>query len=317
MPTLIATGPLTADKLAAELATACGRERLAFYDAIAPIVEADSVLVADTADAPAGAAFFLSRWGKGEGTDYLNCPLDRAQYEAFVAALLQADRAREERFEDLHYFEGCLPIEVMADRGDEVLAFGPLKPVGLVDPRPGALHPHAVVQLRAENRYGTAYNLVGFQTRLTYLEQKRIFALIPALAHAEFLRFGSIHRNAYLHSPSLLDEELRLRENPDLRFAGQITGVEGYIESTAIGLLVAAFVADRLAGRATRRPPEETALGGLYQHLTRPRAPGEPFQPTNINFGLLPPLGERARKRERRALHGQRARIALEQWLAH
>src|SRR5947209_4982946 len=171
-----------------------------------------------------------------------------------------------------------------------------MKPVGLEDPRPEAARPFAVVQLRAENRYATSYNLVGFQTRLAYPEQKRIFALIPALARAEFLRFGSIHRNSYLHSPSLLDEELRLRARPDVRFAGQITGVEGYLESTAIGLLVARFVAGRAAGRPLRPPPAETALGGLYHHVTRPRQPGEPFVPTNVNFGLLPPLAVRARK---------------------
>jgi methylenetetrahydrofolate--tRNA-(uracil-5-)-methyltransferase len=188
--------------------------------------------------------------------------------------------------------------------------------VGLVDPRPGAPRPYAVVQLRAENRYATSYNLVGFQTRLAYPEQKRIFSLVPALARAEFLRYGSIHRNAYVASHALLDEELRLRARPEVRFAGQITGVEGYIESTAIGLLVARFVADRLAGRAIVPPPPTTAIGGLYHHLVRRREPGEAFSPMNINFGLLPPLDGRAKKRDRRAMHAERARAAIEGWVA-
>jgi methylenetetrahydrofolate--tRNA-(uracil-5-)-methyltransferase len=271
-------------------------------------------------------AFRGSRWGRqhrddsligveGEG-DYVNCPMTEAQYRGFVDEVRRGRKVLPHAFEEPRYFEGCLPIEVMAERGDDVLAFGPMKPVGLT--APSGERPHAVVQLRAENRYGTSYNLVGFQTRLAYPEQKRIFSMVPALARAEFLRYGSIHRNSYIESPRLLDGELRLRARPDVRFAGQITGVEGYIESTAIGLLVALFVAARAQGGAplpSLAPPPVTALGGLYHHLTRPRMPGEPFQPMNINFGLLPPLEARAKKRDRRTLHAERAREALGGWL--
>jgi methylenetetrahydrofolate--tRNA-(uracil-5-)-methyltransferase len=305
---VVAGGPLVAAGLQRLLRRLAG-DRLYFYDAIAPIVDAESI---DWAH-----AFRASRWGKGgdEG-DYVNCPLDRDQYRRFVDEVRLGRKIDPHAFEEPRYFEGCLPIEVMAARGDDALAFGPMKPVGLFDPRPGAARPYAVVQLRAENRWATSYNLVGFQTRLAWPEQKRIFALVPALARAEFLRFGSIHRNSYLHSPSLLDGELRLRALPAVRLAGQITGVEGYIESTAIGLLAARFVAERAAGRAPSPPPEETMIGGLYQHLARPRQPGEPFQPTNVNFGLLPPLPARGGKRDRRAAQVERARVALGGWLA-
>ncbi|MCU1281754.1 MAG: Methylenetetrahydrofolate--tRNA-(uracil-5-)-meth yltransferase((2)-oxidizing), partial [bacterium] len=213
-------------------------------------------------------------------------------------------------FEEPRYFEGCLPIEVMAERGDEVLAYGPMKPVGL------DTDAHAVVQLRAENRWATSYNMVGFQTRLTYPEQKRIFSMIPALANAEFVRMGSIHRNSYVESWRLCGPELELRALPHVRLAGQITGVEGYIESTAMGLVAALFTHGRLVGKPLAPPPPTTAFGALYHHLMRPRAPGEPFSPTNINYGLLPPLEARARKRERRALHAERAKAALGPWLS-
>ncbi|MSP59369.1 MAG: methylenetetrahydrofolate--tRNA-(uracil(54)-C(5))-methyltransferase (FADH(2)-oxidizing) TrmFO [Myxococcales bacterium] len=370
---IIAGGPLVGAGLAREIRKLAG-DRLYFYDAIAPIVEAESIdwdhafrasrygkrhvgdggegsargsrargrgrsatatetrtetrtetetAAEERAEASSCRPLPLAGEGRGEGIaptdgvegDYVNCPLTEAQYRAFVAEVRLGRKVLPHSFEEPRYFEGCLPIEVMAERGDDVLAFGPLKPVGLTDPRPGAGRPFAVVQLRAENRWSTSYNLVGFQTRLAWPEQKRIFALIPALARAEFLRYGSIHRNSYLNSPALLDGELRLRARPEIRFAGQITGVEGYIESTAVGLLVARFVAERRAGLAIKPPPVTTALGGLYHHLTRPRQPGEPFAPMNINFGLLPPLEVRASKRDRRALHAERAREAFGLWL--
>lgn len=316
-PVIVATGPLTGGRLAHEVREVLGGERLYFYDAIAPIVDAETI--------DWSQAFRASRWGEGESGDYVNCPLSREEYYAFVREVRAGRKVAPHRFEEPRYFEGCLPIEVMAERGDDVLAFGPMRPVGLVDPRTGR-RPFAVVQLRAENRWGTAYNLVGFQTRLAYPEQKRIFRLIPALREAEFLRFGSIHRNSYIDSPRLLGPELELRARPDLRFAGQITGVEGYIESCAIGLIAALFCAGRLAGRKIPPPPPTTALGGLYHHVTAPRAPGEAFSPTNINFGLLPPLESTAshqagggrgrdRKRERRARLVERARRDLGVWL--
>jgi len=306
-PVIIAGGPLVGAGLAREIRRLAG-DRFYFYDAIAPIVDAETI--------DWEHAFRGSRYGKGDAAegDYVNCPLDRAEYRAFVEAVRGGRKVTPHAFEEPRYFEGCLPIEVMAERGDDVLAFGPMKPVGLR--APDGSRPFAVVQLRAEDRYRQSYNLVGFQTRLAYPEQKRIFAMIPALRRAEFLRFGSIHRNAYIESPRLLDEELRLRGRPEVRFAGQITGVEGYIESTAVGLLAALFLAARSRGEVPSPPPETTALGGLYHHLTRPRAAGERFQPMNINFGLLPPLTERTRKRERRALHADRAQAALAPWIA-
>jgi methylenetetrahydrofolate--tRNA-(uracil-5-)-methyltransferase len=302
-PVIVAGGPLVGGGLAARIRRLCG-DRFYFYDAIAPIIEADSI--------DWDHAFRGSRWGKGDadGGDYVNCPLTQEQYRAFVDAVRAGDKVPPHAFEEPRYFEGCLPIEVMAERGDDVLAFGPMKPVGL------DTDAYAVVQLRAENRYATSYNLVGFQTRLTYPEQKRIFAMIPALAKAEFLRFGSIHRNSYIESWRLLGAELELRAEPHVRLAGQITGVEGYIESTAMGLLAALFLHGRAIGKPLPAPPPTTAFGALYHHLMRPRAPGEPFSPTNINFGLLPPLEARARKRERRALHAARAEAAFGPWLA-
>src|SRR5438270_404739 len=261
-PCIVATGPLTAEALARSLAQAVGASQLAFYDAIAPIVAGDSV--------DSEVAFAQSRYGKGEGTDYLNLPLTREEYEAFVDELLRGEKVAPHEFEQARYFEGCLPIEVMAERGRDALAFGPMKPVGLTDPRTGA-RPHAVVQLRAENLHRTAYNLVGFQTRLAYPEQQRIFRMIPGLAQAEFLRFGSIHRNSYVDAPRLLGPTLELRARPAVRLAGQITGVEGYIESTAMGLVAARFAAAALAGKTVPPPPPESAMGALYQHITRPR----------------------------------------------
>jgi len=323
---IVATGPLTGGRLARQLGELCGRP-LYFYDAIAPIVDAETV---DPA-----IAFRASRWGHdtapsapvqagadagegeapGEGGDYLNCPLDRDEYAAFVQAVRDGRKVAPHSFEEARYFEGCLPVEVMAERGLDVLAFGPMRPVGLVDPRTGK-RPHAVVQLRPENRHRTAYNLVGFQTRLAYPEQQRIFRMIPGLERAEFLRMGSIHRNSYVDSPRLLGAELELLRRPRVRLAGQITGVEGYIESTAMGLLAGRFAAARARGTApTAPPPPESAMGALYQHVTRPRVAGQPFEPMNINFGLLPPLVGRAPKRERRRLYVERAASAFSAWV--
>jgi methylenetetrahydrofolate--tRNA-(uracil-5-)-methyltransferase len=329
---IIATGPLTGGRLARQLGELCGRP-LYFYDAIAPIVDAETI--------DRSIAFRASRWGRdtkvstdadghghaqadadaegvapadAESGDYLNCPLDRDEYAAFVAAVRAGRKVTPHSFEEARYFEGCLPIEVMADRGLDVLAFGPMRPVGLVDPRSGR-RPHAVVQLRPETRHLSAYNLVGFQTRLAYPEQQRIFRMIPGLGAAEFLRMGSIHRNSYVDSPRLLGAELELRGRPTVRLAGQITGVEGYIESTAMGLLAGRFAAARAKGTVAAPPPPESAMGALYVHVTRPRAAREPFEPMNINFGLLPPLAGRAPKRDRRRLYAQRAVAAFGAWI--
>ena len=322
---IVATGPLTGGRLARQLGELCGRP-LYFYDAIAPIVDAETI--------DRTIAFRASRWGRdtsdtkvggdahaeedgpadAESGDYLNCPLDRDEYAAFVAAVRAGRKVAPHSFEEARYFEGCLPIEVMADRGLDVLAFGPMRPVGLVDPRTGK-RPHAVVQLRPETRHLSAYNLVGFQTRLAYPEQQRIFRMIPGLGAAEFLRMGSIHRNSYVDSPRLLGAELELRTQPTIRLAGQITGVEGYIESTAMGLLAGRFAAARAKGTVAAPPPPESAMGALYVHVTRPRAAREPFEPMNINFGLLPPLAGRAPKRDRRRLYAQRAVAAFGAWV--
>jgi methylenetetrahydrofolate--tRNA-(uracil-5-)-methyltransferase len=327
-PVVLATGPLTGGALAGELRRLCGGERLYFYDAIAPIVAADSV--------DASSAFRASRWdasrpealpaaepagetcGDGGGDvgvgDYLNCPLDEETYRRFVDEIRLARKVAPRDFEEPRYFEGCLPIEVMVDRGEDVLRHGPMRPVGLVDPRTGR-RPHAVVQLRPENRYLTAYNLVGFQTRMAYPEQQRIFSMIPALREAEFLRFGSIHRNTYLDSPRLLGPRLELLARPDVRVAGLLTGVEGYIESCAMGMVAAWFVAAALRGTELAPPPPTTALGALHHHVARSRGAGEKFAPTNINFGLFPPLAVRAKKRERGGLHAERAARDLDAWL--
>ncbi len=298
-PTIVATGPLTGGGLGKTVLGLLGGDRLYFYDAIAPIVDAETI--------DWDVAFRASRYR--DSTDYVNCPMTEDEYYAFVAEVRAGRKVAPHAFEEPRYFEGCLPIEVMAERGADVLAHGPMRPVGLTDPRTGR-RPFAVVQLRAENAYGTSYNLVGFQTRLAYPEQKRIFRLIPALREAEFLRFGSIHRNAYIDSPSLLGPTLELRSRPEVRFAGQMTGVEGYIESCAIGLLAAWFAAG-----VVEAPPATTALGGLYHHVTAKRAPGEKFAPTNINFGLLPPADERAKKKDRRAQVVARAARDLGAWL--
>lgn len=306
-PVIVATGPLTGDALARLLAREVGATSLYFYDAIAPIVDAETIDFRH--------AFRQSRYGKGEGDEYVNCPLTADEYRAFVDEVSKARMVAPHAFEEARYFEGCLPIEVMAQRGEDVLAFGPMRPVGLVDPRFGT-RPHAVVQLRQENRHATAYNMVGFQTRMAYPEQRRIFHMIPALAEADFLRYGSIHRNTYVDAPRLLGPELELRARPNVQLAGLLCGVEGYIESCAMGLLAAVFLAARLRGTVAAPPPETTALGALWGHVTRPRGPGQAFQPANVHFGLLPPLPERAHKRERRFLHAQRAARDLSPWLS-
>jgi len=305
-PVVVATGPLTSEALTQELSRHVG-EKLYFYDAIAPIVSADSVDLQ--------VAFHASRYGKGGGDDYLNLPMTEAEYRSFVQQVREGQKVTPHAFEEPKYFEGCLPIEVMAERGEDVLAYGPMKPVGLMDPRTGK-QPHAVVQLRMEDRAGSSYNMVGFQTRLTWPEQKRIFSQIPGLQQAEFLRMGQIHRNTFIDSPRLLSADLSLRREPRIFFAGQITGVEGYIESAACGYLVALALSARVAGKPFLPPPATTALGALYRHITGEAHPeGHPHQPTNVIFGLFPPLPGRVKKQEKRARFAQRARVDLEAWL--
>jgi methylenetetrahydrofolate--tRNA-(uracil-5-)-methyltransferase len=304
-PAIIATGPLTGSGLAEAIAAQTGSDALAFFDAIAPIVHRDSIDIS--------VCWMAARWDKG-GKDYINCPLDRAQYEAFVAALNAGEKTAFKDWErDTPYFEGCMPIEVMAERGIETLRYGPMKGVGLDDPRTGRW-PHAVVQLRQDNALGTLWNMVGFQTKLKHAEQVRIFRTIPGLENAEFARLGGIHRNSFIRSPELLDPELRLKSRPNIRFAGQITGCEGYVESAAIGLLAGLFAAAELAGRTVPPPPPETALGALLGHITG-GAEAETYQPMNVNFGLMPPIPGRTRKADRKKLYTDRARAAFGPWL--
>lgn len=302
---VFATGPLTSQALTDALAPHLG-EKLYFYDAIAPIVSSDSI--------DHSIAFRQSRYGKGGGDDYLNLPMTKDEYTRFVTELRAGAQVTPHAFEEPKYFEGCLPIEVMAERGEETLAYGPMKPVGLRDPRTG-LQPHAVVQLRMEDRAGTAWNLVGFQTRLTWPEQKRIFALIPGLAKAEWVRMGQIHRNTFLDSPRLLSKDFSLKSEPRLFFAGQITGVEGYVESTACGYLTALALHARLSETAFTPPPASTALGALYRHVTGEAHPdGYRYQPTNVVFALFPPLEGRHKKAEKRTLYSQRAVRDFDGW---
>jgi methylenetetrahydrofolate--tRNA-(uracil-5-)-methyltransferase len=305
-PAIIATGPLTAPTLAASIAEATGAGALAFFDAIAPIVHRDSVDM--------DVCWMAARWDKG-GKDYINCPMDRDQYAAFIDALNAGEKTEFKEWErDTPYFEGCMPIEVMAERGRETLRFGPMKPVGLDNPRTGRW-PHAVVQLRQDNKLGTLWNMVGFQTKLRHADQVRIFRTIPGLQNAEFARLGGIHRNSFIRSPELLDHELRLKSRPNIRFAGQITGCEGYIESAAIGLLAARFALAEAREETLPSPPLETALGALLGHLTG-GAVAETYQPMNVNFGLMPPLIGKPRKADRKQAYTDRARAALAQWLA-
>ena len=305
-PTIVATGPLTAPDLAEAIAAATGKGALAFFDAIAPIVHRDSIDM--------DVCWMAARWDKG-GKDYINCPMDQAQYEAFIAALNAGEKTAFKHWEkDTPYFEGCMPIEVMAERGPETLRFGPMKPVGLDNPKTGRW-PYAVVQLRQDNALGTLWNMVGFQTKLKHAEQVRIIRTIPGLGQAEFARLGGIHRNSFIRSPELLDGELRLKSLPHIRFAGQITGCEGYIESAAIGLLAARFAAAEAQGQSLAAPPVETALGALIGHITG-GATADTYQPMNINFGLMPPLtGPKSKKADRKRLYTDRARAALAGWI--
>ncbi len=306
---IVATGPLTGESLARSLAEAVGASQLAFYDAIAPIVAGDSVDLS--------VAFAQSRYGKGEGHDYLNLPLNSFEYQRFVGELLRGEKVKPHEFEEPRYFEGCLPIEVMAERGQDVLAYGPMKPVGLTDPRTNA-RPHAVVQLRREDAAGTAWNLVGFQTRLTWPEQKRIFgSCIPGLQKAEWIRLGQVHRNTFLQAPKVIAKEGFLLARPHVYCAGQITGVEGYVESAASGHVAARRVLARMRGEIFTPPPDTTALGALLRHVTgEAHPPDYDYQPTNVVYALFPPLAERHKKLERKARMLARARSALTAWAA-
>ena len=307
---IIATGPLTSPALGEAMLSLTGEDALAFFDAIAPIVHRDSIDMTK--------AWFQSRYDKGGGKDYINCPLDKAQYEAFIHVLINGAKTKFQEWEKATpYFEGCLPIEVMAERGPETLRFGPMKPVGLTNPHTGG-KAHAVVQLRQDNALGTLYNLVGFQTKLKHGAQKEILQTIPGLERAEFARLGGIHRNTFLNSPKLLDGELRLKARPTLRFAGQITGVEGYVESAATGILAGRFAAMGRLGHQFEPPPPTTALGALIGHITG-GAEADTFQPMNVNFGLLPPLqveGKRPKGRDRKLAYTTRARADFDTWLA-
>ncbi len=312
--TIIATGPLTSPPLAEALRTLTGEDSLAFFDAIAPILYKDSI--------DFSKAWFQSRYDKGTGTDYINCPMTREQYDGFIAALLAADKAEFKDWEkDTPYFEGCLPIEVMAERGHQTLAYGPMKPVGLTNPHDPQVKPYAIVQLRQDNALGTLYNMVGFQTKLKHGAQADVFRMIPGLENASFARLGGIHRNTFLNSPRLLDGTLQLKADPRLRFAGQITGCEGYVESTAVGLLAGRFTAAERCGETPVPPPPTTALGAILGHITG-GAVAETFQPMNVNFGLFPEpdeardgKGRKIRGRERKKLYSQRALADLSPWL--
>jgi methylenetetrahydrofolate--tRNA-(uracil-5-)-methyltransferase len=303
-PGVVATGPLTSTRLTDAMVVRLGSSALAFYDAIAPVVSDDSL--------DHERLYALSRYGKGEGDDYLNAPLDGPAYERFLDALLEADQHHGHEFDQVPYFEGCLPVEEMARRGRETLRFGPMKPVGLPDPRTGR-EPHAVVQLRREDRAGQMWNLVGFQTRLRIPEQQRVFRMIPGLEHAEYLRFGSIHRNSYLNSPASLGPGLTARDDDRLFFAGQVTGVEGYTESLGTGLLAGINLARRLEGRPLTVPPPTTMLGGLYRYLAE--ADPKHFQPMNANFGLLEPLPGKVKKDRKKELLVERAQAEFDRFL--
>ena len=303
---IVATGPLTAPALADSIGGATGKDALAFFDAIAPIVHRDSIDM--------DVAWMASRWDKGDTKDYINCPMTRDEYLAFHTGLMEGEKTEFKQWEDVPYFEGCMPIEVAAARGVDTLRYGPMKPVGLDDPRTGRW-PYAVVQLRQDNASGTLWNIVGFQTKLKHAEQVRLFRTIPGLQNAEFARLGGLHRNTFIRSPELLDETLRLKSRPNIRFAGQITGCEGYVESAAIGLLAGRFAAAELGGKAMRPPPVATALGALLHHITG-AAVAETYQPMNVNFGLFPPIIGRTKKADRKRMYTDRARAALGEWLA-
>ncbi|WP_445809329.1 methylenetetrahydrofolate--tRNA-(uracil(54)-C(5))-methyltransferase (FADH(2)-oxidizing) TrmFO [Yoonia sp.] len=311
---IIATGPLTSGALAEAIAAETGTEALAFFDAIAPIVYHETVNM--------DVAWMQSRYDKGETveeqTAYLNCPMTKAQYEDFIDALLAADKTEFKEGETAGYFDGCLPIEVMAERGRETLRFGPMKPVGLTNAHDPQNKPYAVVQLRRDNALGTLYNIVGFQTQMKYGAQKTVFAMIPGLETAEFARLGGIHRNTFINSPTLLDDQMRLRSRPNIRFAGQITGVEGYVESAAMGLLAGRMAAAELQGRSLSPVPVTTAMGALVSHITG-GAEAKTFQPMNVNFGLFPPLdgvkGGRRGRKDRYKAYTDRAKADWQDWL--
>ena len=310
---IVATGPLTSGALAESIRSQTGAESLAFYDAIAPIVYADTVDMS--------VAWMQSRYDKGdteeERTAYMNCPMDKAQYEAFIDALLAAEKTEFHKGETAGYFDGCLPIEVMAERGRETLRHGPMKPVGLTNTHRPTDKAYAVVQLRRDNALGTLYNIVGFQTKMKYGAQTNVFRMIPGHEDAKFARLGGIHRNTFINSPTLLDDRMRLKNRPGLRFAGQITGVEGYVESAAMGLLAGRMAAAEIQGRDLPPPPNETAMGSLIHHITG-GAEAKTFQPMNVNFGLFPPIdakGGRKGRKDRYKAYTDRAKEAFEQWL--
>jgi methylenetetrahydrofolate--tRNA-(uracil-5-)-methyltransferase len=308
--TIVATGPLTATALAESIGAATGAHSLAFFDAIAPIVYRDSIDM--------DVCWMASRWDKpskmgGGMKDYINCPMDKEQYLAFHTGLVEGEKTAFKEWEaNTPYFDGCMPIEVMAERGLDTLRFGPMKPVGLDNPRTGRW-PHAVVQLRQDNKLGTLWNMVGFQTKLKHAEQVRLFRTIPGLENAEFARLGGLHRNTFLNSPVLLDRELRLRKAPHIRFAGQITGCEGYVESSAVGLLTGLMTAAEISGSTWSSPPRTTAMGALLAHITGD-AEADSYQPMNVNFGLFPPLHD-VKKKERKEAYTARAKADLGAWI--
>jgi len=304
--TIVATGPLTAERLAHSIGAATGAESLAFFDAIAPIVHRDSIDM--------DICWMASRWDKGDSKDYINCPMDKEQYLAFREGLLVGEKTSFKQWEaDTPYFAGCLPIEIMAERGEDTLRYGPMKPVGLDDPRTGRW-PYAVVQLRQDNKLGTLWNMVGFQTKLKHGEQIRLFRTIPGLEKAEFARLGGLHRNTFLNSPTLLDRQLRLKSARHIRFAGQITGCEGYVESAAVGLMGGLMAAAELSGGDWSPPPRTTAMGALLAHITGD-AEADSYQPMNVNFGLFPPPLE-VKKKARKEAYTTRAKQDLADWLA-
>ena len=310
---IIATGPLTSAALGQAIRAETGAEALAFFDAIAPIVYAESVDMS--------VAWMQSRYDKGETeeeqTAYMNCPMTKAEYEAFIDALLAAEKTEFHEGETAGYFDGCLPIEVMAERGRETLRFGPMKPVGLTNAHRPDVKPYAVVQLRRDNKLGTLYNIVGFQTKMKYGAQATVLKMIPGLHEASFARLGGIHRNTFLNSPTLLDSQMRLRSRPNLRFAGQVTGVEGYVESAAMGLLAGRMAAAEILGRILPPPPPDTAMGALVTHITG-GAEAKTFQPMNVNFGLFPPIdakGGRRGRKDRYKAYTDRAKEAFTGWL--
>ena len=311
---IVATGPLTSGALAESIRAVTGAEHLAFFDAIAPIVHADTIDMS--------VAWRQSRYDKGETeeerTAYINCPMTKPQYEAFIDAILAAEKTEFHEGETAGYFDGCLPIEVMAERGRETLRHGPMKPVGLTNAHDPATKAYAVVQLRRDNKLGTLYNIVGFQTKMKYGAQTTVFKMIPGLENASFARLGGIHRNTFINSPTLLDNQMRLRKRPNLRFAGQVTGVEGYVESAAMGLLAGRMAAAEILGRTLPPPPPETAMGALITHITG-GADAKTFQPMNVNFGLFPPIdakGGRKGRKDRYKAYTDRAKEAFLAWLS-